>query len=64
MKQPEGDGVILLYVTSVMLVLSWIVLIARFGVRKWINAIGTDDILMAVGLVSTHREVPKKTSPD
>ncbi|KAF2995293.1 hypothetical protein G7054_g9972 [Neopestalotiopsis clavispora] len=51
MKQPEGDGVILLYVTSVMLVLSWIVLIARFGVRKWINAIGTDDILMAVGLM-------------
>lgn len=60
MKKPEGDGVILLYVTSVMLALSWIVLIARLGVRRWINASGSDDWLMAGGLVRVTRLMPQK----
>lgn len=60
MKKPEGDGVILLYVTSVMLALSWIVLIARLGVRRWINASGSDDWLMAGGLVRAIRVMPQK----
>lgn len=52
MTAPKEDGVVLLYITIMMLTLSWIVLLSRLGVRRWINAFGSDDWLMAIGLVS------------
>ncbi|KAK9419724.1 hypothetical protein SUNI508_07210 [Seiridium unicorne] len=51
MISPRGDGVVLLYVTIVMLTLSWITLVARLGVRRRINAFGSDDWLMFAGLI-------------
>lgn len=54
MVEPKGDGVTLLYVTSVMLALSWATLLSRLSVRRWLKpeAMGLDDYLMCAGLVS------------
>ncbi|RYO88452.1 hypothetical protein DL762_003746 [Monosporascus cannonballus] len=51
MVTPAGVGVSLLYVTVVMLVLSWVVFTARTGIRMWIKAFGVDDWLMGAGLI-------------
>lgn len=51
MVAPAGVGVSLLYVTILMLVLSWVVFAARIGVRIWIKAFGLDDWLMGAGLI-------------
>ncbi|KAG8157362.1 hypothetical protein KVR01_012746 [Diaporthe batatas] len=53
MTDPAGDGVLLLRVTIAMLTLSWVVLLSRLGVRRWLKpeAMGTDDHLMFVGLI-------------
>ncbi|KAK8029924.1 hypothetical protein PG993_011215 [Apiospora rasikravindrae] len=46
-----GDGVPLLYLTIILLVLSWLTFVTRVGVRRWIHGFGTDDWLMGGGLV-------------
>ncbi|KAJ3543983.1 hypothetical protein NM208_g3287 [Fusarium decemcellulare] len=51
MSKVAGEGVPLLYVTIIMLALSWIFLLARLGVRKWKNILGLDDWLMCAGIV-------------
>lgn len=53
MVDPAGDGVTLLYVTIVMLALSWLGVIMRLSVRRWLKpeAMGMDDALMCAGLV-------------
>lgn len=51
MARVAGEGVPLLWITIVMLTLSWIFLSARLGVRKWKNNLGLDDWLMFAGLV-------------
>jgi hypothetical protein len=51
MAPVAGEGVPLLWITIVMLILSWIFLSARLGVRKWKNNLGLDDWLMFGGLV-------------
>jgi len=45
-----GDGVTFLHGSIIYLVMSWVVMIMRFGVRVWRNALGMDDYLMLVGL--------------
>lgn len=49
-------GVTLLRITIVMLVLSWSTVVARLSVRRWLKpeAMGMDDHMMCVGLVSEH----------
>jgi hypothetical protein len=55
MAPVAGEGVPLLYITIVMLTLSWIFATARIGVRRWKNNFGLDDWLMFTGLVCiTH----------
>jgi hypothetical protein len=55
MAPVAGEGVPLLYITIVMLTLSWIFATARIGVRRWKNNFGLDDWLMFGGLVCiTH----------
>lgn len=51
MGKVAGDGVPLLYLTIVMLSLSWVTLVTRLGVRRWKKILGLDDWLMCVGLV-------------
>lgn len=51
MVKVAGEGVPLLYLTIVFLILSWLTFVVRVGVRRWINAFGSDDWLMAGGLV-------------
>ncbi|UPK91994.1 hypothetical protein LCI18_002929 [Fusarium solani-melongenae] len=51
MAKVAGDGVPLLYLTIVMLSLSWVTLVTRLGVRRWKKILGLDDWLMCVGLV-------------
>lgn len=54
MASPAGMGVTLLRITIVMLVLSWSTVVARLSVRRWLKpeAMGMDDHMMCVGLVS------------
>ncbi|PGH11554.1 hypothetical protein AJ79_04812 [Helicocarpus griseus UAMH5409] len=49
--KPAGDGLILLIVTILMLVISYLTVIARLFVRHLIKQSGSDDWLMVVGLV-------------
>lgn len=49
--QPKGDGIALLYISIVLLALSWVTFAARVGVRQWKKALGMDDMAMAIGLV-------------
>lgn len=55
--EPRGTGLVSLYVASVMLALSWVTLIARLSVRRWLKpeAMGADDYLMCAGLVCLCR---------
>lgn len=50
--QPAGDGVPSLYVTCVLLALSWFTIALRVWVRIRVEAFGLDDWLMCIGLVS------------
>lgn len=56
MASPAGMGVTLLRITIVMLVLSWSTVVARLSVRRWLKpeAMGMDDHMMCIGLVSMH----------
>ncbi|TFA98211.1 hypothetical protein CCMA1212_009998 [Trichoderma ghanense] len=51
MVKPAGDGVSLLYASSVLIGLSWITFAARISVRFWRKSAGWDDILMFVGIL-------------
>lgn len=53
MVQPEGTGVTLLYVASILMAISWMTVLARLSVRRWLKpeAMGMDDYLMCIGLV-------------
>ncbi|KAI3395256.1 hypothetical protein diail_1609 [Diaporthe ilicicola] len=53
MVDPAGDGVQLLHVTIAMLTLSWVTLLTRLAVRRWLKpeAMGADDHLMFAGLI-------------
>ncbi|KUI64224.1 hypothetical protein VM1G_11005 [Cytospora mali] len=53
MVEPKGDGLTLLYVTAVMGILSWITVLSRLAVRRWLKpeAMGLDDYLMCIGLI-------------
>lgn len=46
-----GDGVVLLYASIILLVLTWITVLLRVCVRIWRRVLGMDDYLMIVGLV-------------
>jgi len=46
-----GDGVVLLYASIILLVLTWITVLMRVCVRIWRRVLGMDDYLMMVGLV-------------
>ncbi|KAK7995325.1 hypothetical protein PG990_014098 [Apiospora arundinis] len=50
MAKVAGEGVPLLYLTIVFLILSWVTFVTRVGVRRWIDAFGSDDWLMGGGL--------------
>lgn len=50
--KPAGDGLTLYIVTVVMLVLSWVTVVARIWIRRMIKQFGLDDALMVFGLVS------------
>lgn len=64
MSDPAGLGVTLLYVTIVMLALSWITVILRLSVRRWLkpDAMGLDDSLMCIGLVCCTPPTTRCTS--
>jgi len=47
-----GDGLTFLYGTIIFLVMSWVVIIMRVGVRLWRKALWMDDYIMCIGLVS------------
>ena len=49
-----GDGVALLYCSIILLVLSWITVAMRVGVRIWRKVLGMDDYIMILGLVCVH----------
>ena len=52
---PKSDaGKALVGVTISMLALSWMAVVIRIWVRKWIKALGADDWLMFVGLVRSQ----------
>ncbi|KAK6836629.1 hypothetical protein PG987_007124 [Apiospora arundinis] len=51
MAKVAGEGVPLLYLTIVFLILSWVTFVTRVGVRRWIDAFGSDDWLMGGGLI-------------
>ncbi|KAK7964155.1 hypothetical protein PG988_011129 [Apiospora saccharicola] len=51
MVKVAGEGVPLLYLTIVLLVLSWVTYAVRVGVRRWIKEFGADDWFMGGGLV-------------
>ncbi|PQE34083.1 cation-transporting atpase 4 protein [Rutstroemia sp. NJR-2017a WRK4] len=51
MTPPQGDAVALLYTSILLLVISWLVFIARAGVRRWKKIWGVDDIVMFIGLL-------------
>lgn len=53
MVRPAGDGVALLYASIILLILAWLTMAARVGVRMWRKASGLDDLLMLIGLVRT-----------
>lgn len=48
---PAGPAVALVALSIAMLVLTWVIVMLRFGVRIAIHALGLDDYLMAIGLV-------------
>ncbi|KAL0258014.1 hypothetical protein SLS55_007185 [Diplodia seriata] len=48
---PTGPGVVLEFVSIVLLTLSWIVVVARVIVRKGMKAFGLDDWMMVSGLI-------------
>ena len=48
----KGTGLFLLTLTIAVLVLSYLFVIARLATRKAIKALGWDDYLMLLGLVS------------
>lgn len=54
MVEPKGDGVTLLYVASILMALSWLTVLTRLSVRRWLKpeAMGLDDYFMVIGLVS------------
>jgi len=45
-----GDGLTFLYGTIIFLVMSWVVIIMRVGVRLWRKALWMDDYIMCIGL--------------
>lgn len=53
MVEPKGTGVTLLYVSSVLMAVSWLTVLARLSVRRWLKpeAMGMDDYFMVIGLV-------------
>ncbi|KAH7122014.1 hypothetical protein B0J13DRAFT_648138 [Dactylonectria estremocensis] len=51
MSRVLAEGVPLLYVTILMLALSWVTVVARLGVRRWKKNLGLDDWLMCAGLI-------------
>ncbi|PQE31840.1 cation-transporting atpase 4 protein [Rutstroemia sp. NJR-2017a WRK4] len=51
MTPPKGDGVSLFYTSIVLLVLCWMIYIARAAVRFWKKTYGADDIVMLAGLL-------------
>ncbi|KAF3763428.1 hypothetical protein M406DRAFT_293095 [Cryphonectria parasitica EP155] len=53
MVEPAGVGVPLLRVTILFLVLTWVTVIVRVSVRRWLRpeAKGLDDLMMCIGLV-------------
>lgn len=51
MVEPAGNGLTLFIVTILMLVLSWLAVIARYAVRWKKGSIGLDDWLMFAGLI-------------
>lgn len=48
---PTGPGLTLALVSTILLALSWITVVARVIVRYGIKALGSDDYLMVTGLV-------------
>lgn len=52
-----GDGVALLYISIILLVLTWITVVTRVCVRAWRKVLGMDDYLMVVGLVSIRHSM-------
>ncbi|KAK8112771.1 hypothetical protein PG984_013297 [Apiospora sp. TS-2023a] len=51
MVKVAGEGVPLLYLTIVLLALSWVTYAVRVGLRRWIKEFGADDWFMGGGLV-------------
>ncbi|KAH6866081.1 hypothetical protein B0T10DRAFT_534383 [Thelonectria olida] len=51
MARVVAEGVPLLYVTILMLALSWVIFVARLAVCKWREILGLDDWLMCTGLI-------------
>ncbi|ROW04855.1 hypothetical protein VMCG_04725 [Cytospora schulzeri] len=53
MVEPKGTGVTLLYVASILMALSWLTVLARLSVRRWLKpeAMGLDDYFMVIGLL-------------
>lgn len=53
MVEPKGTGLTLLYVSSVLMALSWLTVLARLSVRRWLKpeAMGMDDYFMVIGLL-------------
>lgn len=58
MVQPEGDGAHLFWASILFLAICWLTFIARVGVRIWRDALGTDDLLMGIGLVRVQPGPP------
>lgn len=46
-----GDGVELFFAAIILLVLTWITVLMRIGVRVWRKVFGADDYLMVAGQV-------------
>lgn len=57
MVEPKGTGLTLLYVSSVLMALSWLTVLARLSVRRWLKpeAMGLDDYFMVIGLVRASK---------
>lgn len=56
MTKLAGDGVALFHVTIMMLAISWVTMLSRLAVRRWLKpeAMGVDDYLMCASLVRNH----------
>lgn len=52
---PKGDGLALFIACVVLIVISWITVITRIGVRVWKKVLGADDWIMVAGLVYITR---------